>query len=66
MYCKKDENTAKDILEPVLNYIDDNYMNVIELTNLCNIMKATPQYLCRVFKSSLGIRPLEYITKKRI
>lgn len=41
-------------------------MNVIELTDLCDIMKVTPQYLCRVFKNSLGIRPLEYITKKRI
>lgn len=63
---KKDENMANDILEPVLSYIDDNYMNVIELTDLCDIMKVTPQYLCRVFKNSLGIRPLEYITKKRI
>lgn len=63
---KRNENPASDILEPVLSYIDDNYMNVIELTDLCNMIKVTPQYLCRLFKSSLGLRPLEYITKKRI
>lgn len=63
---QKNENPENDILKPVLEYIDDNYMNVIELTDLCSIMKVTPQYLCRVFKNVLGVRPLEYITKKRI
>lgn len=55
-----------DILEPVLQYIDENYMNVIELSCLCNIAKVTPQYLCRIFRKTVGMRPMEYITDKRI
>jgi len=66
LVLQKAETSEDDILKPVLEYINDNYMKVIELTDLCSIMKVTPQYLCRVFKNSLGVRPLEYINKKRI
>lgn len=62
----KQKNSEDDILDPVLEYIDENYMKDIELADLCRIMKVTPQYLCRIFKNKLGVRPLEYITKKRI
>ena len=61
---QKEENPENDILQPVLEYIDDNYMKVIELTDLCNIMKVTPQYLCRVFKKYEGISPGDYQKSK--
>lgn len=53
-------------LLPVLNYIDEHFNEVIELETLCGIIQVTPQYLCRMFKKRLGMRPLEYVAQKRI
>ncbi|MCM1165302.1 MAG: AraC family transcriptional regulator [Lachnospiraceae bacterium] len=53
-------------LTPVLNYIDTHYSEVIELGTLCELIQVTPQYLCRLFRKRLGMRPLEYITQRRI
>lgn len=53
-------------LTPVLSYIDTHYSEVIDLETLCGLIQVTPQYLCRLFRKRLGIRPLEYITRRRI
>lgn len=53
-------------LTPVLNYIDAHYSELIELETLCGLIQVTPQYLCRLFRRRLGIRPLEYVTRRRI
>lgn len=53
-------------LTPVLNYIDAHYSEVIELETLCKLVQVTPQYLCRLFRKRLGMRPIEYITQRRI
>lgn len=53
-------------LTPVLSYIDTHYSEVIELETLCSLIQVTPQYLCRLFRKRLGMRPLEYITQRRI
>lgn len=53
-------------LTPVLSYIDTHYSKVIGLETLCGLIQVTPQYLCRLFRKRLGMRPLEYITQRRI
>lgn len=53
-------------LTPVLNFIDAHYSELIELETLCGLIQVTPQYLCRLFRKRLGIRPLEYVTRRRI
>lgn len=53
-------------LKACLEYINNNYMNVIELTHLAKISGVTPEHLCRIFKQYMGIRPFEYITKIRL
>lgn len=53
-------------LTPVIGYIDAHYSEVIELKVLCGLIQVTPQYLCRLFRKRLGMRPLEYITQRRI
>lgn len=63
---KADDSGVNDMLVPVIEYIEENYSRVIELKELCDIIDVTPQYLCRMFKSSLGMRPLEFVTRKRI
>lgn len=53
-------------LTPVLNYIDLHYSELIELETLCKLIHVTPQYLCRLFRKRLGMRPLEYVTQRRV
>lgn len=53
-------------LLPILNYIDDNIAEQFTLEQLAQILDITPQYLCRLFKDGMGVRPFEYITKQRI
>lgn len=58
--------TESASLTPVLSFIDTHYSEVIELETLCSLIQVTPQYLCRLFRKRLGMRPLEYITQRRI
>lgn len=53
-------------LAPVLDYIDLHYSDDITLEALCEIIHVTPQYLCRLFKNRMGLRPLEYVARRRI
>ncbi len=55
------------IMESILAYIDQNYTHDIMLNQLCEAAGGlSEQYLCRLFKQSTGIRPIEYILRKRV
>lgn len=53
-------------LQPVIDYIDEHFMEEIELRHLSEIIGLSPQYLCRLFKECLSLRPFEYLARKRI
>ena len=53
-------------LQPVFDYIDNNFQNEISLEQLADTVDLSPQYVCRIFKKCTNMRPFEYITKKRI
>ncbi len=53
-------------LAPVLAYIDEHYSEDITLEHLSGIADITPQYICRLFKDSLNLRPFEYIARIRV
>lgn len=53
-------------LQPVIDYIDKNYRRDLTLTELSNLIDLSPQYLCRLFKECLNLRPFEYLARKRI
>lgn len=59
-------NERSKILEPVLDYIDENYRTDFPLTVLAELAGITPQHLCRVFKESMNMRPIEYLTHRRL
>lgn len=62
-----DEKTDRSrILMPVLNYIEENLHTDISLDDLCSLAEVSPQHLCRVFQEIMQMRPVEYISKKRI
>lgn len=60
------ENHRMDQLAPILDYIDKNYATGITLKELAKIADLSPQYICRIFKECLNMRPFEHLTKKRI
>lgn len=61
-----DSGDKSSVLMPILNYIDENLSENITLDDLCDIARITPQHLCRIFKKAFNLRPIEYISKKRV
>jgi AraC-like DNA-binding protein len=54
-------------MEAIIAYIDENYTNDITLDQLCRAAGGlSEQYLCRLFKQSTGMRPMEYMLRRRI
>ena len=53
-------------LQPVLDYIDRNFTKDLTLSELSDLIDLSPQYLCRLFKDCLNLRPFEYLARKRI
>lgn len=53
-------------LTPVIEYIDNNYSRDLTLAELSSLIDLSPQYLCRLFKECLNMRPFEYLARKRV
>lgn len=53
-------------LQPVFDYINANYSQELTLVDLAEIVDLSPQYLCRLFKECLNMRPFEFLARKRI
>lgn len=53
-------------LQPLLSFIETNYMKEISLLEMSELLSITPQHLCRLFKHSINMRPFEYLTKCRL
>lgn len=47
-------------------YIDEHYNQDITIDELSELANVTPQYLCKMFKRHLNLRPFQYIAMKRI
>ena len=62
----KNQNLRMKQLADVVTYIETNYSQIITLDELANIAGISPQHLCRLFKSTYHMRPVEYITQYRI
>lgn len=60
------ENRRMDQLQPIIDYIDKNYSMNITLKDLAKIVDLSPQYICRIFKECMNMRPFEHLAKKRI
>lgn len=51
----------------ILAYINEHFAEEITLEKLCTAAGGlSEQYLCRLFKQATGMRPVEYVLKKRI
>jgi len=62
-----DHGTAKsEQLMPILNYMDDHFAEDFSMTELADLANISPQHLCRIFKETMHMRPLEYLTYRRL
>jgi len=48
-------------LEPVLRYLEQNYMKRIHIDELASLCFVTPKYFCRIFKKTMGQTVMSYI-----
>ena len=55
-----------EILMPALNYIEEHFREDFPVTVLADVAGISQQYLCRVFRQTMNIRPNEYITRRRL
>lgn len=53
-------------LQPVLNYMEQNYSLSPSLNSMASIINVTPHHLCRLFKRTLHMTPFQYLTRLRI
>ena len=53
-------------LQPVFDFIERNYPEIIGLETLADTIQVTPQHLCFLFKTILKLRPFEYLNQIRI
>ncbi len=55
------------VINRIVDFINEHYSEEISLEMLCEAAGGlSEQYLCRLFKQNIGMRPIEYILKKRI
>lgn len=64
LFCPK--NTAGGPLDGVLEYIDAQFMRDITLEQLSELAGVSLQHFCRIFRARTGIRPMEYLARRRI
>lgn len=53
-------------IHPVINYIHDNFQTAISLDDLAKEAALSRNYLCAIFKKTLGCTVFEYIERVRI
>lgn len=60
------DDIYSDHMKVLKDYVEYHYMHHIALSELCNLILVSPQHLCRIFKHCTGMRPMEYIIRRRI
>lgn len=70
LYRQFAEFTAAEPVNPAviraMDYINANYASPITMEQLCAVAGVSSHYLCRLFRTSLSVRPMEYAAKRRI
>ena len=71
-YCGSKDESDRMIyhnvlrLRPVITYIGENYCDKIYVERLSDMINVSPDYFTKMFKSSIGKTPIEYINGLRV
>jgi len=60
------KSTYQRHMNTIADFVDHQFMNHITENDLCNLMQITPQHLCRITRTCIGMSPTEYINHIRI
>ncbi|MDF2543614.1 MAG: hypothetical protein K0S47_3332 [Herbinix sp.] len=59
-------NNKRMKLKPIISYMESNYGHDISLEELAFLINVTPHHLCKLFKSTLGMTPFQYLIQLRL
>ena len=71
-YCGSKDESDRMIyhnvlrLRPVINYVSEHYCEKIYVEKLSDMINVSPDYFTKMFKSSIGKTPIEYINGLRV
>ena len=57
---------TKDLLPDLINYIDNNFLSILTLSQLSQEFGYSYGYLCKIFKKLYGMTLSDYLTEKRM
>ena len=60
------ETGMDHLLADAITFIDQNYASDINLNQLAGMCHISRQHFCRIFKTQMAMRPMEYLAQKRI
>lgn len=60
------KSPAVSPFDSVLGFIDENYAEDITVERLSALAGVSVQHFCRVFRARTGMRPMEYIARRRL
>nr|WP_276926077.1 AraC family transcriptional regulator [Faecalibaculum rodentium] len=69
VYIRKtrdDRDSAKQVIQPVAQYLEENYMKEIGASDLTEILCYSSQYITRLFKRVYSMTPTQYLQQLRI
>lgn len=67
LFSSQNTNTpSANILESAIIYMNTNFASYITLQDLADCSHISLQHFCRLFKAQMGMRPIEYLTRRRI
>ncbi|NSW89434.1 MAG: helix-turn-helix transcriptional regulator [Firmicutes bacterium] len=55
-----------NIVNTIVSYINENYMNAISLEKISRNMYLSPVYISKIFKEEIGESPINYLIKVRL
>ena len=61
-----DLRAAGRVIHNAVKYMETHYMEDIPLERLASMSGVSLQHFCRVFRSRMGMRPMEYLARRRI
>lgn len=66
LFLDTDTSCPGSVIDNGLIFMNEHYNRDISLEKLAGLCHISPQHFCRVFRLETGMRPMEYLTQKRI
>jgi two-component system response regulator YesN len=62
----KGNRTMLEVVRKVETFLNDNYQSPITIHDIARMVNFHPGYVSKIFKSVVGVSPMEYLTNQRI